>query len=118
MAGTVCAAPLLFVQAASAGWGNDLLANSWCCHRGACRGGGEYGAGYSNCAGCFVLKALTDSINVLCRGGGEYGTGWRDAGSKQHKQNVFDDFQAAAEHLQQEGYCSPATTTIQVSCLV
>ena len=27
------------------------------------------------------------------RGGGEYGTGWRDAGSKQYKQNVFDDFQ-------------------------
>lgn len=50
-----------------------------------------------------------------CRGGGEYGRDWRDAGSKGNKQNVFDDFQAAAEHLHAQGYSSPATTTIQVS---
>lgn len=51
----------------------------------------------------------------LRRGGGEYGRDWRDAGSKGNKQNVFDDFQAAAEHLHAQGYSSPATTTIQVS---
>ncbi|KAL6754676.1 prolyl oligopeptidase [Haematococcus lacustris] len=47
------------------------------------------------------------------RGGGEYGTQWRDAGSKENKQNVFDDFQACAEHLVSAGYCSPAKLTIQ-----
>ncbi|GIL73545.1 hypothetical protein Vretimale_5243 [Volvox reticuliferus] len=47
------------------------------------------------------------------RGGGEYGTAWRDAGSKENKQNVFDDFQACAEFLISERYCSPSSLTIQ-----
>jgi prolyl oligopeptidase len=46
------------------------------------------------------------------RGGGEYGDAWHEAGMLDKKQNVFDDFIAAAEWLVREGYTKPEKLAI------
>lgn len=46
------------------------------------------------------------------RGGGEFGKEWHEAGKFENKQNVFDDFIAAAEYLIAEGYATSETLGI------
>jgi len=47
------------------------------------------------------------------RGGGEYGETWHIAGTKMNKQNVFDDFIAAAEFLMANKYTSPDNLAVR-----
>lgn len=59
---------------------------------------------FADAGGIFATPAL--------RGGGEFGEEWHRAGMLEKKQNVFDDFIAAAEWLIAEGYTRPERLTI------
>jgi len=60
---------------------------------------------------CWIEKGGVFALPNL-RGGGEYGREWHEAGMKEHKQNVFDDFIAAAETLIADKYTSAGKIAI------
>jgi prolyl oligopeptidase len=51
-------------------------------------------------------------VDANLRGGAEYGEEWHHAGNLTHKQNVFDDFIACAQHLIDQKYTSPVHLAI------
>lgn len=59
------------------------------------------------------LEAGGIFVEVNLRGGSEYGEEWHLAGTKMRKQNVFDDFIAAAEYLISEKYTNKDKLAIQ-----
>jgi prolyl oligopeptidase len=60
-----------------------------------------------------ILERGVVFASANLRGGGEYGERWHQQGMKLRKQNVFDDFIAAAEWLVENKYTSPSRLAIQ-----
>ncbi|SDO56258.1 prolyl oligopeptidase Serine peptidase. MEROPS family S09A [Klenkia soli] len=67
--------------------------------------------GYSAQALAWVAAGGVWAVANL-RGGSEHGEQWHRAGMREHKQNVFDDFAAAGEHLVGQGWTTPAQLAV------
>jgi prolyl oligopeptidase len=67
--------------------------------------------GYSTAVAAWLERGGVYAVANL-RGGGEFGADWHEAGTKTHKQNVFDDFVAAAEWLIARRYTSSARLAV------
>jgi prolyl oligopeptidase len=79
-------------------------------------GYGGYGSnvtpGFSGVRHVLLEQGFVYAVANL-RGGGEYGEPWHRQGNLTNKQNVFDDFDAAARHLIARGYTSSAKLAIE-----
>jgi len=69
---------------------------------------------YTSRAAAWISSGGVYALATL-RGGGEFGEEWHHAGMHEKKQNVFDDFIAAAEWLIRNGYTKPARLAIRGS---
>ena len=68
--------------------------------------------GFSTATALWLMQGGVHAVPNL-RGGGEYGRDWHLAGTQHQKQNVFDDFIAAAEYLIDQGYTTPDYLAVQ-----
>lgn len=67
--------------------------------------------GFSETAALWAERGGISAVATL-RGGGEFGEEWHEAGMRENKQNVFNDFLSAAEWLFETGWTRPETLAI------
>ena len=84
-------------------------------HSAVLYGYGGYGVslspGFSALRHIWIEQGMVYTV-AITRGGGEFGEEWHRAGALTRKQNVFDDFTAAMEHLVARGYTRPESLAI------